>query len=296
MARVKSTNENSLMQRFLSIALVLCIGLTMSLDANARFGGGKSFGSAPSHQTRQAAPSSPSAAPNAAGAAAGAAAAGGASRWLGPLAGLAAGGLLASMFMGGGFHGMQFFDILIMLVIGFVIFRFIAARRRKQQEDMSPAGHAPFQREIIQQPAQPSVFGGSSAAPVAPPVIKAPAWFNEQRFLEAARSHFQSLQQHWDANEMDKIAEFVTPQMFQFLKKERADLGDGYQSTYIDNLTVQLDGLDDRSDKTVATLTFSGVSKTSRFDQGEVFSESWNMERPQGDNQPWLVAGIRQNG
>jgi len=127
-------------------------------------------------------------------------------------------------------------------------------------------------------------------------VINAPAWFNEQRFLEAARSHFQSLQQHWDANEMDKIAEFVTPQMLQFLKKERADLGDGFQSTFIDNLTVQLDGLDDRSDKTVATLTFSGVSKTSRFDQGEVFSESWNMERPQGDNQPWLVAGIRQNG
>jgi predicted lipid-binding transport protein (Tim44 family) len=221
--------------------------------------------------------------------------AGGASRWLGPLAGIAAGGLLASMFMGGGFQGMQFFDILIMAIIAFVIFRFIAARRRKQQPDLAAAGHAPFQRETIQQPAQNSMFGGSPAAPAAP-VINAPAWFNEQRFLEAARGHFQSLQQHWDANEMDKIAEFVTPQMLQFLKQERASLGDGFQSTYIDNLTVQLDGLDDRSDKTVATLTFSGLSKTSRFDQGEVFSESWNMERPQGENQPWLVAGIRQNG
>jgi len=282
------------MQRFLSIALALCIGLTMSLDANAaRFGGGKSFGSAPSHQARQTAPSTPSAAPNAAGRPA--AAAGGASRWLGPLAGLAAGGLLASMFMGGGFQGMQIFDILIMAIIAFVIFRFIASRRRKQEAHMAPAG-APYQREVIQQPAQNSMFGGSSAASVAAPVINAPAWFNESRFLEAARSHFQSLQQHWDANEMDKIAEFVTPQMLQFLKKERADLGEGFQSTYIDNLNVQLDGLDDRADKTIATLTFSGVSKSSRFDQGEVFSESWNMERPQGDNQPWLVAGIRQNG
>jgi predicted lipid-binding transport protein (Tim44 family) len=288
------------MHRFLSIVLTLCIGLTMSLDANARFGGGKSFGSAPSHQTRQAAPSSPSAAPGAmAGGAAAAAAArpaGGASRWLGPLAGIAAGGLLASMFMGGGFQGMQFFDILIIAIIAFVIFRFIAARRRKQQPDLAAAGHAPLQRETIQQPAQNAMFGGASAAPAARPVINAPAWFNEQRFLDAARGHFQSLQQHWDANEMDKIAEFVTPQMLQFLKQERANLGDGFQSTYIDNLTVQLDGLDDRSDKTVATLTFAGLSKTSRFDQGEVFSESWNMERPQGENQPWLVAGIRQNG
>ena len=284
------------MKRFLSIAMALCIGLTMSLDANAkRFGGGKSFGSAPSHQARQAAPA---AAPAAAGAAGAAAKAGGASRWLGPLAGLAAGGLLASMFMGGGFQGMQFFDILIMAVIAFLIFRFIAARRRKQQADMmAPAGHAPMQREAFDaKPAAPSIFGGGSAAPAARPVINAPAWFNEQSFLEAARNHFQSLQQHWDANEMDKIAEFVTPQMLDFLKRERADLGDGFQSTYIDNLTVQLDGLDDRADKTIATLTFSGVSKNSRFDQGEAFSESWNMERQQGDNQPWLVAGIRQNG
>lgn len=281
------------MQRFLSIVLALCIGLTMSLDASAaRFGGGKSMGSAPTHQARQTAPSAPAAAPNAAGRPT--PAAGGASRWLGPLAGLAAGGLLASMFMGGGFQGMQFFDILIMAVIAFVIFRFIAARRRKQQPQMAAAG-APFQREAVQEPVQNSMFGGSSTASAAP-VIHAPAWFNEQRFLEAARGHFQSLQQHWDANEMDKIAEFVTPQMFQFLRKERADLGEGFQSTFIDNLTVQLDGLDDRADKTIATLTFSGVSKTSRFDQGEVFSESWNMERAQGDNQPWLVAGIRQNG
>ena len=283
------------MQRFLSIAMALCIGLTMSFEANAaRFGGGKSMGSAPSHQSRQATPTTPAAAPTAAGRPA----ASGASRWLGPLAGIAAGGLLASMFMGDGFQGMQIFDILIMAVIAFLIFRFIAARRRKQQGEQmaTAAGPMTYQRENAQQPAQNSMFGGSGAASAAAPVINAPAWFNETRFLEAARSHFQSLQQHWDANEMDKIEEFVTPQMLQFLKKERADLGDAFQSTYIDNLTVQLDGLDDRADKTIATLTFSGVSKSSRFDQGEVFSESWNMERPQGDNQPWLVAGIRQNG
>jgi len=133
------------MKRFLSIAMALCIGLTMSLDANAkRFGGGKSAGAAPTHQTSQMAPSSPgmggaAATAGAAGAAGAAAKAGGASKWLGPLAGIAAGGLLASMFMGGGFQGMQIFDILIMAVIAFVIFRFIAARRRKQQEQFAPA-------------------------------------------------------------------------------------------------------------------------------------------------------------
>ena len=285
------------MQRFLSIALALCVGLTLSLDANAkRFGGGKSSGSAPIHQTRQATPTTPAAAPAAAPGRA-APAASGASRWLGPLAGLAAGGLLASMFMGDGFEGFQIMDFLIVALIAFLVFRFIAARRRQQQPQMAMPGHAPMQREAHAQPAQPSIFGGSAApAAAAAPVINAPAWFNEQSFLAAARNHFQSLQQHWDANEMDKIAEFVTPQMLEFLKRERAELGDGFQSTYIDNLEVQLDGVDDRSDRTDATLTFRGVSKNSRFDQGEVFSESWHMVRAQGENQPCLVAGIRQNG
>ena len=71
------------MQRVLSIFMALCIGLTLSLDVHAkRFGGGKSFGSAPSHQTRQA-PQQTQAAPNQAGRQTPAAASG-ASRWLGP--------------------------------------------------------------------------------------------------------------------------------------------------------------------------------------------------------------------
>ncbi|MBE7928164.1 Tim44 domain-containing protein [Pseudomonas saudiphocaensis] len=281
------------MKSALSLFMALCLSLTFALDAHAkRFGGGKSFGSAPSHQTRQAAPQQRNDAAQQQAGRQQPAAANGASRWLGPLAGLAAGGLLASMFMGDGFEGIQFMDILIFGLIAFVIFRLLAARRRQQQPAMAGHGPAPMQREM---PQQPSIFGGSAAPVAAAPVINAPAWFNEQSFVGAAREHFMSLQQHWDANEMDKIAEFVTPQLLEFLKRERAEIGDAYQATYIDDLQIQLDGVDDNAEKTTATLTFSGVSKTSRFDQGEAFSESWRMERLQGENQPWLVAGIRQN-
>lgn len=280
------------MQRFLSFALAMFLGLglgTASFDAEAkRLGGGKSFGSAPSHQTRQAPAQQQSAATSTARQQP--AAASGASRWLGPLAGIAAGGLLAAMLFGDGFEGLQIMDMLIFGLIAFLLFRFLAARRQQA----ATANGAPLQREMSGQAAPASIFGGSAAA--LKPVINAPAWFNEQSFVSAGREHFLSLQQHWDANEMDKIAEFVTPQLLAFLTRERADLGDGFQSTYIDNLDVQLDGVDDLSDKTVATLTFTGVAKTSRFDQGEAFSESWRLEREVGENQPWLVAGIRQNG
>lgn len=277
------------MQRFLSLALALCLGLTFSMDADARrFGGGKSFGAAPKHrqvqqqQRQQPAAQTPGKQTPAAS---------GASRFLGPLAGLAAGGLLASMFMGDGFEGLQIMDMLIFGLIGFVIFKLIASRRR-QMPQAATAGGPAMQREAHSAPQ--NIFGNASTA--APkPMIKAPAWFNEANFLDAAKGHFNALQQHWDANEMDQIAEFVTPDMLTFLSNERSSLGDAMQSTYIDDLTVQLDGIDEDSEITVATITFHGVAKTSRFDQGEAFSESWNMQRQHGDNQPWLISGIRQN-
>ncbi|TWI57704.1 putative lipid-binding transport protein (Tim44 family) [Pseudomonas duriflava] len=279
------------MQRVLSFFMIICLGLTLSLDANAkRMGGGKSSGSAPIHQTRQAAPQQ-QAQPGAAAPGRPAAAPSGASRWLGPLAGIAAGGLLASMFMGDGFEGLQILDFLIVALIAFVLFKLFMRRRQNAQHPQpAAAGHAPMYREA---PTQPTGFG--SAATGTAPVIKAPSWFNAERFIVAGREHFMSLQQHWDANEMDKIAEFVTPQMLQVLKDERASLGDGYQSTYIDNLQAQLDGVEELEGKTIATITFTGISKESRFDQGEAFSESWRMERLAGNNQPWLLAGIRQN-
>lgn len=274
------------MQRLFSLFLAFFMVATFSLDADARrFGGGKSFGSAPIH--RQA--NKPNAAPNAQRPPA-AAPTGGAARWLGPLAGLAAGGLLASMFFGDAFQGIQIFDILLIALVAFVIFRLLRRRQNAQTPAMAGGAPSPMTRNGD---SQQTVFGHS----VAPTAAKtpAPAWFDEARFLEAAKEHFMALQQHWDANEMDKIAEFVTPQMFQWLKDERESLGEGYQSTYIDELSIQLDGIDELADKTVATLSFSGMAKTSRFDQGEGFNESWRMERSNGPDEPWLIAGIRQN-
>ena len=279
------------MQRFLTIAFALFLGLTFSIDADARrFGGGKSFGGAMKHrqaqQQQRQQQQKPAEQPGKKGAVAGARPGIG-----GMLMGLAAGGLLASLFMGGAFEGLQFMDILIFGLIGFVIFKLIASRRRQMPQ---AAGGPAMQREVHNN-AKPNIFGGASAAAAPQPVINAPVWFNEKSFLEAAEGHFNSLQQHWDANEMEQIADFVTPEMLTFLTNERKSLGDGMQSTYIDDLSVQLDGVDEENDITVATLTFHGVAKTSRFDQGESFSESWRMERQHGDDQPWVIAGIRQN-
>ena len=105
-------------------------------DAEARrFGGGSSFGgrssySAPyqrsaaptrsaTQQQQQAGKQSPAAARPS-----------WANRGLmGMLGGLAIGGLLGSMFMGGGFHGLNFMDMLVFGGIAFFLYRMFAARK-----------------------------------------------------------------------------------------------------------------------------------------------------------------------
>ncbi len=279
------------MQRFLTIALALFLSFSFSLDAEARrFGGGKSFGGMKQRPAQQQQQQKPAAAPAKQPGAAGAKPAFGGMG--GMLMGLAAGGLLASMFMGEGFEGLKMMDMLIFGLIAFVIFKLIASRRR-QMPQAATAGGPPMQREA-HTPSE-NIFGSAASAAAVKPVINAPAWFNETSFLQAAEGHFNTLQQHWDANEMQLISEFVTPELLTFLSNERSSLGDGMQSTYIDDLSVELDSIEEENTLTVATLTFHGVAKTSRFDQGESFSESWRMERQQGENQPWLIAGIRQN-
>ena len=123
-------------------AVFLMVGLTVP-DAEARrMGGGKSFGAAPMHKSqpaqRQQAPQQQATPRNQQ---TNPAATSGASRWLGPLAGIAAGGLLAAMLFGDGFQGLQLFDILIFGLLAFVLFKLFSRRTAQaMQRQPHPAG------------------------------------------------------------------------------------------------------------------------------------------------------------
>ena len=108
---------------------VLSFGLA-AFDAEARrFGGGKSIGKqreAISPQTPPKSAQTPPAAPGAAAAAG--------NRWMGPLAGLAAGGLLAALFMGGAFEGINMMDVLMLAALMAAIFFVVRMLRKPRQE------------------------------------------------------------------------------------------------------------------------------------------------------------------
>jgi hypothetical protein len=143
-ARFNLFSLETLMKKTLSLlAVVFALGLsTVAMDAEAarRFGGGKSLGmqrqATPPAKAPNAAPAqTPSATPGAAAAAPAAAAASNRSKWLGPIAGLAAGlglaALASHLGFGEGLANMLMIGLLVMAA--FAAFRFFMARRAASQ-------------------------------------------------------------------------------------------------------------------------------------------------------------------
>ena len=280
---------------------LLCTIMTIPEADARRLGGGKSFGrSTPSavQQRQNAAPTRP-------GAPARAPATSGASRWLGPLAGLAAGGLLAAMLFGDGFENLQIFDILIIagLIFG-AIWLFRTLRRNSagagmpRQVAASSAGNAPASMSAPQM-RESSSFGGSGSANADSVLLEGrnrPAWFNEQEFLQAAKTHFVRLQAAWDKGDTKDIREYTTPELFAQLTLERQSYGSN-QFTEVVTLDAELLGLAREGDQVVASVRYSGMIREEQNAEAKPFSEIWHVQRSFSEpNADWIIAGIEQEG
>lgn len=276
---------------FLLVTL-FSVGLIGLSDAEARrMGGGSNLGkqySVPSQAARPAGPTSSLSSP------AMPAAAGGASRWLGPLAGIAAGGLLAALLFGDGFQGLQILDFLILAAVAFgayLLFRRL--RRGVATPALAGAGapNTPYQRQATElsldkTPLSSSVPGSG---------IAAPSWFDEAGFLDGAKRHFVTLQAAWDQGSLESLREYTTPELFTELTRERARLGAERQETEVVTLDARLVGLQRDGDQAVASIQFSGLIRETAGVRPEPFREIWHVAHawasPAGD---WYLSGIQQ--
>jgi predicted lipid-binding transport protein (Tim44 family) len=283
---------------FAALLAALAVTLVAPPDAEAkRFGGGLNLGKqyktmprdAPQRQSQQAAP-------NRSQAAAAAGRSGGASRWLGPLAGLAAGGLLASLFFGDAFEGLQIMDILLigaLIVGGMMLFK---AMRRGSPATAGAGGYGG---------AVPG--GGSTSGGMMPPSLgapvpasesgagEAPAWFNGSAFLDGAKTHFIRLQAAWDKADFRDIREYTTPQLFAELQQERQRLGSDPQYTEVVTLDAEIVEVRRDGDQAVASILFSGLIREAESAAADPFREIWHVQHdwsvPDGD---WFIAGVQQ--
>lgn len=294
----------------LFLAVLLLGGLLLPDHADARrFGGGSSLGKQGYSYDRSTPPAGAPAAPGrqASGMGAGAAAPAqsGISRWLGPLAGLAAGGLLASMFFGDGFSGIQPMDLLLIAGVAFLAFTLLKRRHGGQP---APAGGPALREAAAPSPppaaaeapsfATPEIGAGlRGAAPGARPLEPHdyPSWFDRDAFLRGAKEHFLRLQAAWDKGDMRDIREYTTPELFAQLTLERQAIGGSDNFTEVVELEAELLGLLRDGDRLVAGIRYSGLIREERNGTPQRFAEVWHIQRAEHEaGADWYVAGIEQ--
>lgn len=311
------------------VAGVLAVGMTIA-DADAkRVGGGRSIGKQSNTVTqRQQTPQQPNqaapgaapqqAAPAAAGAgAAGAAAAKPANRWLGPIAGLAAGlgiaALLSHFGMGGAFASMMA-NVIIIALIAFAAMWLIRRFRGNKSQSQTPAyagaGNDASNNSLRQswdsqqqpssQPAssaQPSLSAVPAAATGAAAVAEpfgVPAGFDAEGFLRSAKVYFNRLQAAWDKGDQADINEFTTPQMFAEIKMDLEERGKSTNRTDVVQLDAELLGIEQTATEYMASVRFSGLIREAEGAPAEPFNEVWNLTKPVAGSGGWVLAGIQQ--
>ena len=288
------------MKRLVIAAFAAVLGLGMMVsDAEAkRFGSGK-----PAGMQRQAtpAPTAPAqagkpAAPAAAGAPAAAAKPAGMSRFLGPLAGLAAGlgiaALLSHFGMGEGMANM----LLILALVGIAFFavRWLM-RKRTPEAGMQYAGAGPGNAAPANlTPAQFEASGISAGATAAGATARnIPADFDVDGFLRQAKLNFVRLQAANDRGDMDDVREFTAPELFAEIKMQYQERGSKAQETDVMQLNAELLEVVTEGNRHIASVHFSGQLREDNA-APEAFAETWHLVKPVDGSRGWNVAGIQQ--
>jgi predicted lipid-binding transport protein (Tim44 family) len=276
-------------------------------DAKKRFGGGKNVGTqreavqpgkpgapaatpAPAQGAAAGAPAA-AAAPAAAGA--GAAAAGRSMPgWLGPVAGLLAGGALAALFFGGAFDGLTAGDFMAMALLAlgvFLVLRLLRSRAQPQAAYRTSAG------ETAQGPLPMS--GADARLPMAPAVAEGriPADFDVQGFVRNAKTSFIRLQAANDRRDLDDIRDYTTPQMYAEIAMQMQERGDAAQRTEVVSIDAQVLQVVTEGDRMIASVRFTGLVREDDAANPEPVDEVWHVERKlSGRDTAWLIAGIQQ--
>jgi predicted lipid-binding transport protein (Tim44 family) len=299
--------------------MVALVGLSLSAvdaDAARRLGGGKNIGSQREAVNPQhAAPRSPSQQQGAQNAAAKqpqtaptsppAPQPSGMSRWLGPLAGLAIGAGLASLFLHNGLGGALAGILLIAaLVMGAIFLVRLLRGGRTVQEPLRYAGANPYPRtEPTSAPASMPGVSSTAGTPAPHSVAAAtsgsaaarwPADFNADEFVRHAKLNFVKLQEAHDRKDVASLRDFLTPEMNRAIEEEIGASGNSPQKTEVVTLEAEVLDVATETGSYVVSVRFSGLIREEPGAAPEPFSEVWHLTKPVDGRSGWQLAGIQQ--
>ncbi len=317
----------TMMKPWLIGAVVLALATAFApTDADAkRLGGGKSTGtqrSMPERTSPTTPPANqpaqtPAATPGQAAAPA-AAAPGGMSRWLGPIAGLAAGlgiaALMSHLGMGEAFGNFLMLALLVVAVIALIAFirrRMSGGGQQRPAVAGAGAGSAsptqvswpaaaqpkPLEASPMQRSAEPLSSGSTpTAAAGAAPLAAAfvPATFDSEGFERIARAIFIRMQAANDSANLDDLRQFTTPEMYAELKVDLLERGSSAQATEVKSVEAKVIDLAEEPGRQVVSVRYRGEVVEAPGAAPERFDEVWHLVRPSGSEGGWLIAGIEQ--
>ena len=272
------------MKRFLMLLMVAltCLSLLAPMAEAKRFGGGGSFGKnrpVPTKQTQKAPETAPKQTSS------------GASKWLGPLAGLAIGAGLASMFAGGGLgaFGNAIGTILMALAAAAVIMFLIGKFRRSQQPNMQYAGAGALYN--APQPLREEAFASGSSVKNSGNI---PHDFPVESFLRNAKMSFIRLQAANDRKDINDVREYTTPEIFAEISMQMQERGNTQQATEVVSINAELLEVVSEGEYLIASVLFTGQLRENN-EMLENIDEVWHIQRNANDvNSTWLLAGVQQ--
>jgi predicted lipid-binding transport protein (Tim44 family) len=291
-----------MLRNILSILLITLVTLGLFInDAEARrFGGGRSFGMSRSASSFSRPASTGQGFSRSQGFGQTASPM---SRWMGPLAGLAAGGLLASLFMS---HGIGS-GIMSWLLVGGLLFVAITLIRNKMRpqpysnsrqennfrNNFANDNASAFMRNNAQQ-----AYSSSSAAPV----NNYPIGFDPQLFLRDAKVSFMRLQTAYDQKNLNDIREFTTPEVTAEIQMQLQERGIAENVTNVISLEAELLDVENGSQMisgvdmqtSVASVRFSGQVQEDKNAAAVSINEIWHFRKEVGSLR-WIVAGVQQH-
>ena len=283
------------------VALFSLSLVAADVEAAKRIGGGSSVG-----RQRQITPTpkAPAAAPSTAPAAPAAPAPqqSGMSKWLGPLAGLALGAGLASLFMGNGMAGALGGIMMMLLIAAAAVFAWRMLRRKPQAETMQYAGAGAGAGTPNSQPSFPPIgggapnisndFGSGSVAPAAT-VNRFPPGFDAEQFARHAKLNFTQLQAAHDRRDLSTMRDFMTPELYSEIAAQ-IEKDPTPQKTEVVTLDAEVLEVVTEGDVYIASVRYSGTIRERADALPEAFSEVWHLEKPVDGRGGWLISGIQQ--
>jgi len=303
----------------LALSFVAMMSVSFDAEAQRRFGGGRSLGRQSSNvmQQRQAVKPPAAAQRNAAASGATGAAAGAksGSRFLGPLAGIAAGLGIAALLSHFGLGGalLEFLSSFILIALAVFAVMFLLRRLRGAMPSAQAAGGNAYggnsynrqrssqgEAASTQKPWQSSFPAPNTFADTAPrastqavdPSWFIPADFDVNAFLDTAKQQFATIQRLWDKGDVAQLREYLADDFLADLH-DQIQMNQGQTDvTEIVLLNAELLGIETVAGGHLASVRYSGMMRESAGAEATHFEEVWNLYKAEG--QGWLLAGIQQ--